>query len=75
MGKHTRGGLMTPEEASRHGWTISIGGLLGRDSGSYDPKDPDKFKRQAEHYQAISDAEAAAEAAGAAGKPETEPAA
>ena len=74
MGKNTRTGLMSPEEASRHGWTVSIGGLLGRDSRKYNPDDPEQFKRLADHYQAISDAEQAAEDA-AAGKQNAKPAA
>jgi hypothetical protein len=30
---------------------VSFGGLLGREFGDYDPKDPDKFKRLAEEHR------------------------
>lgn len=79
MGTHTHKGLRSPEETQKNIWTVSLGGLLGKESGDYDPKDPDKFKRLADHYRAISDAEQAAEEAAAeaaaAGKPDTKPAA
>ena len=57
MGKLIDLGLRDLDKKPDNSWTVSIGGLSGREYGNYDPKDPDKFKRLAEHYRSLSDAE------------------